>query len=332
VNNIFQFPSQAEDDDITPDGIVTSSDSSFKTKRISTHVFRYRQIQSEMQTVLYERAFPVRAAEDLSQWQTHMHSRIQGWYEDTPRDDNVTNRERRILENFELTFHRALFFLYHPSLNIPEPTESSLLTMTDAAIKMIELYRQFFRDHRLTIYWQAVENLSSAGTALMFSYVASPRVRERLSLRSLESLVNTCSSVLWGMVEHFPDFKGKRDAFDITVTKVLTDLSSSSQPIDAIRANTPIDDQYIDFTTNIGQTPHSTHRVDPSDQLRITTSSDVDGVPTQIPQPQISLTTTEFEPDPYTPHVEFSVSDFNDISFDWEAFQSTNEFLVPTWI
>jgi hypothetical protein len=134
------------------------------------------------------------------------------------------------------------------------------------------------------------------------------------------------------MVEHFPDFKGKRDAFDITVTKVLTDLSSSSQPIDAIRANTPIDDQYIDFTTNIGQTPHSTHRVDPSDQLRITTSSDVDGVPTQIPQPQISLTTTEFEPDPYTPHVEFSVSDFNDISFDWEAFQSTNEFLVPTWI
>lgn len=284
-----------------------------------------------MQTVLYEKAFPVRAAGDLSQWQTHMQSRIQSWYEDTPRDDNVTNRERRILENFELTFHRALFYLYHPSLSIPEPKEESLLSMTDAAMKMIELYRQFFREHRLTIYWQAVENLSSAGTALMFSYVASPRVRERLSLRSLESLVNTCSSVLWGMVEHFPDFKGKRDAFDITASRVLADLNSSSQSIDAMRAYTPTNGQYIGFTTDMEYHPLTTSGIDPSDQLPIATSSGVDGVATQIPQPQISFPTTELEPDPYTPQLEFSLSDFNDVSFDWEAFQNTNEFLVPTW-
>lgn len=284
-----------------------------------------------MQTVLYETAFPVHATGDLSQWQAHMHSRIQAWYEDTPRDDNVSNRERRILENFELTFHRALFFLYHPSLNIPEPPEASLLSMTDAAIKMIELYRQFFRDHRLTIYWQAVENLSSAGTALMFSYVASPRVRDRLSLRSLESLVNICSSVLWGMVEHFPDFKGKRDAFDITASKVLADLSPSSQSSDAGRANAPTNDQYIDFNTNIGHNPLVTYGIDPSDQHRTTTSSGVDSIAAHIPQPQISLPETDLEHDPYTPQGEFSVSDFNDVSFDWEAFQSTSEFLLPTW-
>lgn len=269
-----------------------------------------------MQTILYEKPFPIRASADLSQWQNHMHRRIQDWYEATPRHEGFRPREQRILENFELTFHRALFFLYHPSLNIPEPPEASIISMTDAAVKMIELYRQFFRDHRLTIYWQAVENLSSAGNALMFSYVSSPRVQERLSLRSLESLINTCSSVLWGMVEHFPDFKGKRDAFDLTASKVLADLQS----IGTMQASARSNDEYIDFAPDARYSPLSS----PS---RIGLSDHPLGGLTAQHQ------TTNLEPDVSytTPRMEFSLSDFNDIAFDWEAFQNTNEYLLPTW-
>lgn len=278
-----------------------------------------------MQTVLYEKPFPVRASIGLSHWQANMQIRIQAWYKDAPRNENVTNRERRILENFELTFHRALFFLYHPSPNIPEPPEESLLSMTDAAIKMIKLYRQFFRDHRLTIYWQAVENLSSAGTALMFSYVASSRVREQLDLRSLESLVNTCSSVLWGMVEHFPDFKGKRDAFDITASKILADLAQGQEKGQTPMATT------VDFTTDMGGSPLCTYDIEPPDDIPVTIASDAGGVTTRIPGHQFSFPMTAPEADTYAPQVDFSLSDFNDVSFDWEAFQNMDEFLVPTW-
>ncbi|KAK5063052.1 hypothetical protein LTR84_005128 [Exophiala bonariae] len=319
-----QFPSQAEDDNITSNGIVEGADSPFKAKCISHHVFRYRQIQSEMQTVLNEKPFPIRAPGDLSQWQSAMHRRIQTWYEDTPRNDDVGTRERRILENFELTFHRALFYLYQPSLNIPEPPEMSLLLMAEAAIKMIELYRQFFRDHRLTIYWQAVENLSSAGTALMFSYVSSPRVQERLTLRSLESLINICSSVLWGMVEHFPDFKGKRDAFDLTASKVLADLSPSNHSMGTAPAQVHNNEGYIDFAPSISYSSVPTFVVEGANDSRMTASSGIRG-------PMIQHGGIEPTPHGSASEVEFSLPDFNEIAFDWETFQTTNEFLVPAW-
>jgi len=278
-----------------------------------------------MLTVLYEKPFPVYAPIDLNHWQANMQSRIHAWYENTPQHENVSNRERRILDNFELTFHRALFFLHHPSPNIPEPPEESLWSMTDAAIKMIKLYRQFFRDHRLTIYWQAVENLSSAGTALMFGYVTSSRVREQLDLRALESLLNTCSSVLWGMVEHFPDFKGKRDAFDITASKILADLTQSKErPKDPIEAT-------VNFTTEMGNDLMHQSNIESSSELPTTTGSDLGGLTTQTQAGQLPLPVAEFEPSTYTPQVDFSPSDFNDVSFDWEAFQNMNEFLVPTW-
>lgn len=324
IPNWLKFPSQVEDNAITPNGIAEGADSSFKPKSISHHVFRYRQIQSEMQTVLYEKPFPIRAPVDLRQWQTGMHGRIQNWYEETPRNDDVGPRERRILENFELTFHRALFYLYHPSLNIPEPPEESLLSMTDAAIKMIELYRQFFRDHRLTIYWQAVENLYSAGNALMFSYVSSSRVQERLSLRALETLVNTCSSVLWGMVEHFPDFKGKRDAFDLTASKVLADLSSSNHSVGTTQERTRTDEDYINFPPGLHYTPFPTFGVDLSNDSQVTANSGIDAT-------MIQDDVVERASQVYAPPVEFTLPDFNDIAFDWDAFQSTNELLVPTW-
>ncbi|KAJ3542739.1 hypothetical protein NM208_g3938 [Fusarium decemcellulare] len=47
----YQFPSDIEDEFITADGITTGARHS-TSKRITLHLFRYRQIQSEMQTAL----------------------------------------------------------------------------------------------------------------------------------------------------------------------------------------------------------------------------------------------------------------------------------------
>ena len=183
-----------------------------------------------MQTVLYDKPPPGCYERDLSRWQQDMHDKIYAWRSSTPHNDNLSVYQQRTVGNFELTFHRALLYLYQPSPNIPAPSQAGFLAIKDAATNVIQLYRRLFLQRTLTIYWQAVENLSSAGTALMFSYVNCPQVQEQLTFRALESMVRMCSSVLWGMVEHFPAFKGKRDAFDIAASKTLADLADDDTP------------------------------------------------------------------------------------------------------
>lgn len=203
-------------------------DQRFWGKSLSLHLFRYRQLQSEMHDFLYQKKWPAEPALDLSLWQSQMYDRIAAWYDDTPRGgSNLTETERTDIENFELSLQRAVLYLYKPSPNIPNPPETALVSLSECAAKMIPLYRKLFRGYRLTIYWQAVENLSCAGTSLLFSYVNSAAVRRNITFQSLGSLIHICSSVLCGMVEHFPAFKGKRDAFDLLASKTLLDIAAS---------------------------------------------------------------------------------------------------------
>lgn len=179
-----------------------------------------------MQRVLSETPSSPYLPVNMEEWQRQMRERIEEWYNGRPQSEALSDCERGVVDTFEVTYHAALFYLYRPSRNIPSPTGSQLLAMSHAASRMISLYRRFFCDRQLTIYWQAAENLSSAGTCLMFAYANSHEVRQSLTFRSFEALVRTCSSVLWGMVERFPSFQGKRDEFDKVAYKVLEDLST----------------------------------------------------------------------------------------------------------
>ncbi|KAJ5088085.1 hypothetical protein N7456_011701 [Penicillium angulare] len=183
--------------------------------------------ESEIQTVLYEKPSHQYLTLQFDQWQS--------------------NHEKSAIERLAVSYHTALFYLYRPSQSIPSPSDSQLIIMTNAVRGMIELYRLFFRDHSLTIYWQAVENVSSAGIGLMFAYVQSSQVRAHIPFADLESLIHACSSVLWGMVEHFPSFRGRRDAFDAAASKILKHLKPEVQSInstDTSHAN----EEYLEVT------------------------------------------------------------------------------------
>ncbi|KAM5385686.1 hypothetical protein ACJZ2D_000885 [Fusarium nematophilum] len=221
-----KFPSDAKDEHITPDASGCFSEEQISgSKRISLHLYQYRQFQSEIRRALHEEPFLPTDPSSLNTWQQQMHGKIETWYRTTPQGSNFTSGEKEVIETFEVTYNTALFNLYRPSPNIPSPSGPQLLLMTQAATKMIRPYRQFFRQHTLTIYWQAVENASSAGLALLYGFIQAPEVRETMTLYTLNSLVHLCSSVLWGMVEHFPSLKGKRDAFDAASSQVLADLN-----------------------------------------------------------------------------------------------------------
>ncbi|CAH0057809.1 unnamed protein product [Clonostachys solani] len=226
-----KFPSLVNDEYITTTGLDMTQNRPFWTKSISIHLFRYRRLQSEIRTMLYENLPSGHLSVNLHEWQKDMDRRLHQWYGEVPRSETLNRYEMTDVENFELSMQRALLLLYQPSPNMPDPPGPTLLVISNIASKLIQIYRRYFREYRLTIYWQAVESLSSAGTALIYSYVNSAQVRDSIPLTQLESLFSTCSSVLWGMVEHFPAFKNKRDAFDILASKTLAELSGDQTEV-----------------------------------------------------------------------------------------------------
>ncbi|KAI1627966.1 fungal-specific transcription factor domain-containing protein [Exophiala viscosa] len=323
-----KFPSEEPDENITVNGITIGNIAIPKPKRLGLHLLRYRQLQSEMRMVLYEKS-PAASAYipvDLDKWQHQMHERIKSWYADTPSRQSLTHREERYIENLEVTYYAALFYLYRPSPNVPNPSKELLMALADATMNMIRLYRLFFTKKQLTIYWLAVDNLFSAGTALIYAYVNSTLVQERITLRNLESMMHTCSSVLWGMVEHFPNFGDKRDRFDALASKTLKDLGTAHSEYAATGlSSTPIlgpqGQQPPVFEANgADQAPHPAYTITSADDQNLSQYA-------QLPPLMAGV-----EPGTNVAHMPFSFSDFDGISFNWETLENTIDFCTPSWL
>lgn len=164
----------------------------------------------------------------FDEWLSHMRNRIDTWHQNAPTGDDLTSFERDLVGTFEVTYYTALLRLYQPTSYSTLPPAANADTIVSGAAKIIQLYRRLFLERKLTIYWQATENVISAGTALMFCYVNSLDVRSSMALYKLESLVHTCSSLLWGMAERSPTLGVRRDDFDRTSTKVLDHLNATT--------------------------------------------------------------------------------------------------------
>ena len=345
-----------DDEMIKPDGITSSETGTFRIKKFSLHTFRYRQIQSEMQAVLYEQRPPSYPPMDYIKWQTDMHERIQQWYESTPRASMPHNFEQNNVarsETWELTLHRALLFLYRPSPRIECPSDEALLVLAESSRRVIHLFRRFFCEGRLTLFWQAVENLVSAGTALMFSYVNSLQVQDCLSLRLLEADLNTCSSLLWAMVERFPALKGKRDGFDTIVSATLANLDHEVTSTDELGQNISIRKaKRPNINGQARSAGHNGHGMDlssPSTAARRPATDDVMHEHLQSGQSavldgsavdEMSHTTFEIEKDSTdnfnTPGIAVNnnmfFSDLDPMALDWGAFSDTNQSQPVTWL
>ncbi|VUC23339.1 unnamed protein product [Clonostachys rosea] len=226
-----KFFSDQYDEYITEDGRSGSQEQppSSPSKLVALHLLRYRQIQSATHTVLQENPISWPAGTiDYSQWQHYMRDRVEEWYRTSPSGDGLGALEKEMVAKFTVNYQTAIFRLYRPSINIPSPSDVSLGIMATAAIEMIKLYCECFQGNKLTIYWQSVENLFSAGLCLLVGYVRSSTVRSMVTRRELESISHTCSSVLWGMVERIPPFQGKRDAFDRIAATTFASLDAAT--------------------------------------------------------------------------------------------------------
>ncbi|CAG9947077.1 unnamed protein product [Clonostachys rosea f. rosea IK726] len=222
-----KYPSDADDEYITtgsatqPEGIPRGK------KRYCIHWLRYRQLQSEIHTVLYERMPSLYSQVDYARWQNTMAEEIRSWYNavlQESRPSEIGSSNIAPPEILELAFQLALMLIYRPSPNNPAPSDPALSALATCSMEVNQLYKRFFRENKVRFYWHAVENVFNAGTSLIYAYAHSAAVREQYSRRSLDAAIHSTSSVLWAMVEHFPAFKGRRDAFEVIASKTLADF------------------------------------------------------------------------------------------------------------
>ncbi|CZR58694.1 uncharacterized protein PAC_08586 [Phialocephala subalpina] len=214
------FPASAPDDAITTDGINHNA-SPFSKKVFALHYFRYRQLQSEMQTVLHERCPPYLSINYI-EWQEMMHKRLSDWHASTPHDTSPSYIAPP--EALEISYYTAIILLFRPSPAIPSPSDGALSILAQASSRTIQLYRKSVKEKKLRLFWQAAHNLFAAGTAILYCYSHSGAVRGQTSKQTLVSDVNACAAVLWAVVERFPAAMGTRDAFDTIMATALDQL------------------------------------------------------------------------------------------------------------
>ncbi|KAJ5390441.1 fungal-specific transcription factor domain-containing protein [Penicillium cataractarum] len=189
-------------------------------RALAIHLLKYRLLESEIYSILNERQYH-RTSFTKDTWRENMHQRLQEWHSSTPSVHKSTHLTP--MEIFNGSFLNGLVLLYYPSRPFPSPTAENMTVLTRSATDAIACYKDGFRSGELRFFWRTVHNLFRSGVAIV--YCAHQNRINRVSGFDPESTrmsINSCSSLLWGMVERYPAGQAYRDIFDKLANSVLS--------------------------------------------------------------------------------------------------------------
>ncbi|ESZ96149.1 hypothetical protein SBOR_3424 [Sclerotinia borealis F-4128] len=187
-------------------------------KRVSNHLTRIYQLESEIKHVLYHQfkssslAF-VRPNYEL--WFPDISKRLEQWYEDIPCTRLTERQAGYQTYSWWMAFYdNALLLLHRPSPIIPQPTTTSLRICLKAAHDQIFSIREIYRDNNIDMVWIWVHRLFLAGITSTYCLWQSPQVRQEIRFDDLIETTQACSSVLSALAERFSGAEGCRDSYD----------------------------------------------------------------------------------------------------------------------
>lgn len=194
---------------------ITAVDTSLQADRSRTalgiHMIRYRRIESELMQVLHQSPPLATQNFDYHAWREAMRDKLYSWRTTVPLHPNPT--QLAPLEIFDGCLYNSLLQLYSPSQHLPQMTTENTIFLANCAQKSIEAYRTCFRDGKLRFYWRTIHNLFRSGVSLMYCLKNWPQ-GETMDFEPMEASLNSCSSILWGMVERYPAGRACRDMFE----------------------------------------------------------------------------------------------------------------------
>ena len=190
---------------------------------LAIHFIRVRRLESELYITLHQKPPSNGAVLDPSAWINDMRRRLLEWHESVPPYASQF-ASSHIFTGY---LHNAMVLLHYPSPFLPTASNEDLYKLAEHAMGSIECYRQTFRAGELRFYWRTVHNLFRSGVAVVYcSHVAKVQ-QLGLSLGDMTGAMNSCSSILYGMVERYPPGKAYRDIFENLVNSVAGQGSGS---------------------------------------------------------------------------------------------------------
>ncbi|KAI0025909.1 fungal-specific transcription factor domain-containing protein [Xylariomycetidae sp. FL0641] len=218
LGGVLGRPFSIPDEDIGVALPINTTSSS--TTEAAIHLIKQRQLGSEIQVTLGQNQ-PINGAFlDYYAWRDNMRQRLLDWMSKAPPPD----RESKLTPTdlYEGFLQNSFIQLYFPSPHLPTMTDEELLFLAQSACRVIEIYKSAFREGTLRFYWRTVKNLFQAGVALVHCVkTPTPRLSPGIPLAEVKQAINTCSTVLWGMVERYHAGKTYRDTFEALSSPIL---------------------------------------------------------------------------------------------------------------
>ncbi|KAH7166423.1 fungal-specific transcription factor domain-containing protein [Dactylonectria macrodidyma] len=186
---------------------------------LAAHLIKYRQLESEIYTTLNHKEPLNGAVLNKQQWKESIQRRLLQWHATVPPIQRTS--QLAPAEIFNGSLYNALVHIYYPSYHFPNPSSEDLALLAQSATNAINCYKQSFRAGELRFYWRTVHNVFRAGVAMAYCVqIAATQQTPDLNLSDATASINSCSSILWGMVERYPAGQAYRDIFDSIANSV----------------------------------------------------------------------------------------------------------------
>lgn len=196
-------------------------------RTVAIHLIKLRRLESETYTTLGQKNPANGAILDKALWRESMYQRLSAWHACRPL---VQLTSQLAPENiYDGMLHNSLVRLYSPSLHFPTPSNEDLVILSQNATESIECYRQTFREGKLRFYWRTVHNLFRSGVAVAYCYRTAQVSNPGLDFTRMREAINSCSTVLWGMVERYPPGQGYRNVFESLAKSILDPSNDPGQ-------------------------------------------------------------------------------------------------------
>ncbi|CAK7900797.1 pyrimidine pathway regulatory protein 1 [[Candida] anglica] len=219
------FPSELDDaliiphDDSTPD--YSQNSSGMPTyKVISLSFFRIRQIQSEVQKILYENSELPRKYNNLEDWKLQIGEKLAYWKNQAPKTQRKMNCDFN-LEFFNLNYNHTLIMLHGISPKNYILSVQDFHRVSEASKELIHCYHQLYLSKSINYTWAAVHNLFMAGSSYLYTVYNSHDVRERNSFYEVKKVTQEGITVLKSLSDRCDAANHCREIFEVLTAAIL---------------------------------------------------------------------------------------------------------------
>lgn len=329
------FPSELDDSLIVPvpEGSVCdysvqrSSGPSYK--RVAIAMFVIRQIQTEIQSVMYDQKELPRRFSTLDEWYQDVSRRLTVWVQNVPRNSQQMNCNFNC-EFFNLNYNHARIMLNGLSPKHYSLSLENYLILMEASMDAIISYHELYIYKLLNYTWVATHNLFMAGTSFLYALFNCEEARKSVPLSKVQKVTYYCNMILNGLKPKCDAASHCKDAFEILTAAVIklkytnnivhsVNLSKipSSEQVQKMQPGSYLPDGIKNFVASL---PFSLQKADEESRQK-----NIDNAP-EVPANQESSTKWDNNTSSYADMESQNSSDGGALPLDSSVFRwSTNE-------